>query len=218
MHDVVTTIHDNVEGRKRRTTGLAHSRNSIAFVAPFNSLRPRRPDRLSNPSRIASYHLASRSTPRPSSLYSYPLQQVDGVLSSEDIGVGVIIALSLVLLSSYLQNRSRDNTADLDDNPDESDSVVFGADAWKDISKPENYVLYNTRVRNKSENPKLSLPPTGGAFRSEKRVVVLALLVLFVPIFSFEFFLALSRQIVCGDGPLSMSGWALELCSPHFEP
>jgi hypothetical protein len=216
MHHVVTTIHGSVEGRKRRTTGLAHSRNSIAFVAPFISLRPSRLDRLSFPSRVASYHLAS--TPRPSSLYSYPLQQFDGVLSSEDIGVGVIIALSLVLLSSYLQNRSTDNTAVLDDNPDESDSVVFGADAWKDISKPENYVLYNTRVKNKLENPKLSLPPTGGAFRSEKRVVVLALLVLFVPIFSFEFFLALSRQIVCGDGPLSMSGWALELCSPHFEP
>jgi hypothetical protein len=203
-----------VEGRKTRCTRLEHSLNSIAFVTPCIARRRRQPERQSIESRIASYHFSPSF--RPSSLCSYPLQKMDGVLSSEDIGVGVMIALSLVLLTSSLQNRSESNMGILDDNPDDNEAVVFGADAWKDISKPENYVLYNTKVRNKLENPKLS-PPNRGTFRSEKRVVAIALLVLFVPIFSFEFFLALSRQVVCGNGPLSMAGWALELCSPHYE-
>jgi len=95
--------------------------------------------------------------------------------------------------------------------------VVFGADEWKDMSRPENYVLYSTKVRKQLEKRDSPLP-SGEVVRTEKSTVVIALLVLFVPIFSFEFFLGLSRQIVCGGDPLTQTSWALELCSPHYQP
>ena len=202
-------------GSATRSLRLECSRNPIAFITPFIPRRPSQPSRHSIQSRIASYQRAS--TLRRSPLSSHTQHQIDGVMSSGDIVIGVLIALSLVRLSSSLQNRSLASKADLDATLEEQAVDVFKADAWKDISRPENYVLYNTRVRNKLKNSKLSLP-IGTVFTSEKKVVAIALLLLFVPIFSFEFFLALSRQIVCGDSPLSLAGWALELCSPHIEP
>lgn len=196
---------------------LERSLNSIAFAAPFISRRRSESSRHNIQSRIASYQNHLAAALRPSSATCHTQSQVDGILSSEDVIIGVLIALSLVLIYSYLQNRSLTVNDDLVDNSGQQAVEVFRADAWKEISKPENYVLYNTRVRNNLENSKL-LPTNGTAFRSEKKVVAITLLLLFVPIFSFEFFLALSRQIVCGDGPFSLAGWAVELCSPHIEP
>mmetsp|Transcript_10663 Transcript_10663/g.15723 ORF Transcript_10663/g.15723 Transcript_10663/m.15723 type:complete len:289 (-) Transcript_10663:331-1197(-) len=108
--------------------------------------------------------------------------------------------------------------------------TVFGSDSWKEISRPENYVLYNTRVKNKDTTERSIFDifqkqdernVTGSA---EKKWVLIALLILFVPIFSVEFFFALSRQFMCGGvfggDPFSTqqptSAWAQEFCSPHL--
>ena len=78
---------------------------------------------------------------------------------------------------------------------DDDTSKVFDADNWKEMSREENYVLYNTKIRRrrtKSDNS-TSIRPIDN---KENRLVLVALLVLFVPIFSIEFFFALSRQFI----------------------
>ena len=108
------------------------------------------------------------------------------------------------------------NGYDDDDNSAESGisaPKVFNADNWKEMSREENYVLYNTRVRavrdsgreRKADRDAVTTKgDTEGdveivsGVRSEKKWVLVALLVLFVPIFSVEFFFALSRQFMCG--------------------
>jgi hypothetical protein len=167
---------------------------------------------------------ASRSGARshtPS--FAAPLQQID-VMSTEDVAVGAVLAVMLALLASYLQGRRDQSDVVLWNKKDDlipkdeaaSRGEVFGAESWKDISRPENYVLYNTEVRKKLKGEKPPAPSETG--RTENRVVVIALLALFVPVFSFEFFLSLSRQVICGGDPLTQSEWAQELCSPHFNP
>ena len=171
--------------------------------------------------RLPHYHLPAPILTSRHLAIPPPLQ-VDGVLSDEDIGAGILIAASLALLASYV-NRSgrqsteihlRDEKGDLDDS-DES-SVLFTAEAWKDISRPENYVLYNTQVRkklNKQDRPRTN----ANIFRIGKNGAAIALLFVFLPIFFFEIFLALSRQVVCNGDLLSQNAWALELCSPHYQ-
>ena len=110
---------------------------------------------------------------------------------------------------------------------------VFNADNWKEMSREENYVLYNTRVRavrdsgRERKADRDAVTTNGDAegnieiapgVRSEKKWVFVALLVLFVPIFSVEFFFALSRQFMCGGDPLNQSEWAQILCSPYRGP
>mmetsp|Transcript_31057 Transcript_31057/g.51301 ORF Transcript_31057/g.51301 Transcript_31057/m.51301 type:complete len:209 (+) Transcript_31057:111-737(+) len=154
-----------------------------------------------------------------------PQQQID-VMSTEDVGVGIFLALLLALLGSYLQGRRNQSDIVLWNNNEDdslskdeaSEGEVFGAESWKDISRPENYVLYNTEVRKKLEGKQSSTSGGDEVVRTEKRAVVIALLVLFVPVFSFEFFLTLSRQVICGGDVLAQSEWAQDLCSPHFNP
>jgi len=119
---------------------------------------------------------------------------------------------------------------DADDtfNGDASDKV-FNAENWKEMSREENYVLYNTRIREVGRERRAGREDTaskGGAegyasiasgIRSEKKGVLVALLVLFVPIFSMEFFFALSRQFMCGD-PVNQTEWAQIMCSPYRGP
>ena len=102
---------------------------------------------------------------------------------------------------------------------------------WKEISRPENYILYSTKVKQRLENSNTassssssqSIPADSSSTKvvTEKKLVLISLLVLFVPIFSIEFFFALSRQFLCGDPtlslPLSSSSWAQQLCSAHLE-
>ena len=83
------------------------------------------------------------------------------------------------------------------------------------MSRPESYVLYNQKLRQRRRSTKRRSPsssPFGGS--SENAWVVIALLALFVPIFSVEFFFALSRQLICGGDPLNRSDWSEFLCSP----
>ena len=82
---------------------------------------------------------------------------------------------------------------------DNDNNVVFNEDNWKEISKEENYVLYNTKIRQKNtENSERK--PMQNISKIENKLVLIALLVLFVPIFSVEFFFALSRQFICEMG------------------
>ena len=146
------------------------------------------------------------------------------VLSMEDIVVGVGMALGLAFLSSYLQGQRsqsdiilwRQDQIDLLEplsSGPSNETVVFGEDSWKEISRPENYVWYNADMRKKLENKDKQKT----VFKAEKKWVLIALLLLFVPIFSFEFFLALSRQIVCYSSPFTQSDWAVWMCSPHTD-
>ena len=93
-------------------------------------------------------------------------------------------------------------------------SVVFDGDDWREISRPENYILYNRRSKYDSDNKIVK----ENNFRSEKAWVLLALLALFTPIFSIELFFALSRQVLCGGGATALGDhsapWAEYLCSP----
>lgn len=150
-----------------------------------------------------------------------------GIFSSEDITTGLIIGFFLAFLASFLQGQGSQNdivlwngkrnpsAADRDSTTSESKtSVVFDGDDWREISRPENYILYNRRPKEDSENKIVE----ENNFRSEKAWVLLALLALFVPIFSIEFFFALSRQVLCGGGATALGDhsapWTEYLCSP----
>mmetsp|Transcript_18160 Transcript_18160/g.20966 ORF Transcript_18160/g.20966 Transcript_18160/m.20966 type:complete len:269 (+) Transcript_18160:102-908(+) len=175
----------------------------------------------------------------------------EDILSTEDILVGIVLAISLALLGSYLQSRRNQNDFVLwsnnydnkDDNSLRSNdnnitysssssedtttatstkNKVFGEEDWEKISQPENYILYSTKVRKqlkkqKEDNENTSSVVVNNVQRTEKKYVVIALLVLFVPIFGFEFFLSLSRQIICGGFLPSQTEWAQQLCSAHVE-
>jgi hypothetical protein len=140
------------------------------------------------------------------------------VLSTEDIVVGAVLAVALALTASFLQGRRSQNdfvlweknsAEDLTDTKSSEENVVFDAEAWKEMSNPDNYILYNRKLNEREKNRKSSQP-----FRLEKAWVIIALLTVFVPIFSIEFFFALSRQVVCGGNPMDQVDWAEYLCSP----
>lgn len=116
-----------------------------------------------------------------------------------------------------------------------SDKVIFDANDWIEISKPENYVPYSNKLRQ--SRLKRASGSDSKALGKERETVLFLLLLLFVPIFSLELFFALSRQFICGnfltqihdemwltdfDRALSslkgVSPWATYLCSPHLDP
>ena len=150
------------------------------------------------------------------------------ILSSEDIIIGSVLALALAFLWSFLQGRLsnsdvilwRVNPTEYMDGPFLSlneepttisnSTTTFAGSDWKEMSREENYVFYNTKVR-KQLSGQLKQPTL---LKEEKKWVIVALLVLFVPVFFFEFFLALSRGILCSE---SFSLWSVaqELCAPH---
>ncbi len=140
------------------------------------------------------------------------------VLNSEDLLVGTIIAFALASVVSFLQSRRSRNDFLLFENlPAESlldanvtENRVFNADAWKEISRPDNYVFYNRKVKvSQKAKDGTNISPV------EKTWVLVALLALFVPIFSVEFFFAVSRQLICDQGnSILQPDWAEYLCSP----
>lgn len=156
---------------------------------------------------------------------------IDGVLSIQDIVVGIILAFALAFGWSFLNGQSSSTsfvswpsqTKNSNDTIDITNSVkgsgvgdddinkIFNEDNWKEMSREENYVLYNTKIRQKKNEMSEKKP----ALQSDKenRLVLIALLVLFVPIFSVEFFFALSRLFICEMG---VGGGELvnKLCSP----
>lgn len=158
---------------------------------------------------------------------------VGDVLSTQDIVVGTILAFILAFTYSYLNGQSSStsfvswgnqiqNENEVAEDSFESaetkevENRVFDANNWKDISREENYVLYNTRIKSslqklntKQQNSNVNVSKT------ENKLVLIALLALFVPIFSVEFFFALSRQFLCEVGdPSDRIEFVQKLCSP----
>ena len=90
------------------------------------------------------------------------------VLSTQDIVVGTILAFILAFSYSYLNGQSSSSSfvswqsqLDRDINASASTSIssssditgeekVFNSENWKEMSREENYVLYNTRIRQKT--------------------------------------------------------------------
>jgi hypothetical protein len=147
------------------------------------------------------------------------------VLSSADIVNGTLIALVLAFTASFLQGRRKQNDFVLWEpavgNATESKignkTKVFDGDAWTEAGRPENYVLYNSRLwqrqpRGSQDQKTPSIPSS--SFPVERAWVIVGLLALFVPIFSIEFFFAFSRQVFCGSSPMDQPDWASYLCSP----
>lgn len=173
--------------------------------------------------RSSSIIYASSSTPS--------VAEVGDALSTEDIVVGTILAFILAFTYSYLNGQSSSTSfvswgnqiKKNEDSFDEStetagdDERVFDAKNWKDISREENYVLYNTRVKSSLQklNTKQQNSNNVNVDKTENKLVLVALLALFVPIFSVEFFFALSRQFLCEVGdPSDRVEFVQKLCSP----
>mmetsp|Transcript_36090 Transcript_36090/g.77809 ORF Transcript_36090/g.77809 Transcript_36090/m.77809 type:complete len:234 (-) Transcript_36090:56-757(-) len=181
-----------------------------------------------------SYDAATPITPMPFNSLTMSnnldLPELDPVLSTEDIVIGTVLAFVLAFGWSFLNGQSS-STAFVSwpsqttnkngefetDNPVQDsnleDNKVFDKDNWKEMSREENYVLYNTKIRQKI-NPERRQDNIGNKEESkENKLVLVALLVLFVPIFSVEFFFALSRQFMCEMGT-EPGGLMQKLCSP----
>ena len=91
---------------------------------------------------------------------------------------------------------------------------VFNAQSWEEMAKPENYVWYNSKMRERDTFRADSSSDRATGIL-EKRWVLVGLISLFVPVFSFEFFLALSRQFMCEGDIFTQPAWSHDLCSPH---
>jgi len=154
---------------------------------------------------------------------------VGDALSTEDIVVGTILAFILAFSYSYLNGQSSSTSfvswgnqiqkenESLEAETTDDDERVFDANNWKDISREENYVLYNTRVKSSLQklNTKQQKSNNVNVDKTENKLVLVALLALFVPIFSVEFFFALSRQFLCEVGdPSDRIEFVQKLCSP----
>ena len=119
--------------------------------------------------------------------------------------------------TTALGSDENDDDSSLLLNSNKNERIVFDADSWKEMSDPESYVFYNQKLKqrkakSKSKQKLLNIKP-------ENAWVLVSLLILFVPIFSVEFFFATSRQFLCGGGdPLNQSDWSAFLCSPVYVP
>lgn len=179
------------------------------------------------------YNFVNRRSSILASSSTQSAAAVVDALSTQDIVVGTILAFVLAFTYSYLNGQSsstpfvswgnqiqKENEVAEDSfesaETKEVENRVFDANNWKDISREENYVLYNTRIKSslqklntKQQNSNVNVSKT------ENKLVLIALLALFVPIFSVEFFLALSRQFLCEVGdPSDRIEFVQKLCSP----
>ena len=160
------------------------------------------------------------------------------VLSTQDIVIGTILAFALAFGYTYLNGQSSSSNfvswssqageIRTDDTPSMStlynttsiNSTVFNETNWKEMSRRENYILYNTRIRRKKEGREDAQNKNNPPSR-ENKLVLVALLALFLPIFSIEIFFALSRQFLCEGGLFGGNNGAGELaerlCSPFLK-
>ena len=153
--------------------------------------------------------------------------ELDNVLSNQDLLIGTLLAVLLASFASSLQNRRNQNdfilgsedsqpfsastkeeqSTGLQDVLNSTTAITEVEDAsqqfqdWKEMSQPENYIWYKKRQQEPSSSRQMPV---------EQRWVLFALLLLFTPIFSFEFFLTVSRQLLCN------SHWevARQWCAP----
>ncbi|GAX16836.1 hypothetical protein FisN_5Hu209 [Fistulifera solaris] len=154
----------------------------------------------SAPGVLSSLTLAHELTPAlPTPATS---SSIDPLLTS-DLGYGIISAFILAGFATFLQSLRSQNDFVLAPPPvkDNIRSAVTNTttfEDWKDISRPENFVLFTKRGKMNAKTPYQ---------RVEQRWVFFALLLLFTPIFSFEFFLTVSRQLLCA--------WDQVFCQPY---
>ncbi len=205
---------------------------SAAFVTrlPSSKKLPLSASSALRPSGTFCHILVRRSSSILASTSTPSVAAVGDALSTEDIVVGTILAFVLAFTYSYLNGQSSSTSFvswgnQIQKNEDSFESVettsdderVFDAKNWKDISREENYVLYNTRIKSKL-NTKQQNANNAKVEKTENKLVLVALLALFVPIFSVEFFFALSRQFLCEIGdPSDRVEFVQKLCSPvHF--
>ena len=127
--------------------------------------------------------------------------ELDDVLSNQDLFQGALLAFALAGLASFLQSQRAQSDFVLSTPavpPNTTTTAVANQtrtfDDWQDIAKPDNYIWYKKRSAPRQV--------------VEQRWVLVALLILFTPIFSFEFFLTVSRQILCSIE------WTRDLCLP----
>jgi uncharacterized integral membrane protein len=162
-------------------------------------------------------------------------------LSTQDIVIGTILAFILALGYSYLNGQSSStnfvswqsqpplgivNGTSKMESLDERDinSRVFNETSWKEISRKEHYVLYNTRIREKQSpvknaSTRIDSSSDINSKQRENKLILFALLALFLPIFFIEIFFALSRQFICEGGWFGGNfegDLAERLCSPIF--
>jgi hypothetical protein len=154
---------------------------------------------------------------------------IDGVFTASDLIIGAALALALATISDQLERPRRDSTSDqlvvIDPytNTSGTDTLLWANatqptrsvvvfDSWDEMQRPDNYIWYKTtaKARNRSNQLPLGNPAT----TTERRWVVIALVVVFAPIFTFELVLTVSRQIMCGAFLVDHVEWARYLCSP----
>jgi hypothetical protein len=200
-----------------------------SFLAPFISTRSqlsRRRHRQIIPCSSFDPSISQQCVGRQLSLPAALSVSTIDVLSTEDLLVGGVLAFGLAFTFSYLQSRraqsdfvlwekQADSTFGANATQAENIGVVFDAKSWKEMSRPENYILFKNKLRD-SQKLNASSASDNSSFGTEKVWILLALLVLFIPIFSIEFFFALSRQLICDGDPLVQTDWAFELCTPHL--
>ena len=160
---------------------------------------------------------------------------IDNVLETSDIIIGIILAFMLAFLASFLQGRRNQNDfvlgeiqpegeedVEKDGSRDDSNSTtassvkIFDGDSWNEVSDPNNYILYQGKLRDR-DRIRQEEKKNSTTIPVERTWVLIALLALFLPIFSVEFFFALSRQLICGTAATSteqLSDFANNLCSP----
>ena len=90
------------------------------------------------------------------------------VLGTSDIVIGAIIAVMLAFLASFLQGRRNQNDFVLGEikeeewlsstnstcTNDEEGRVVFDGKSWREVSDPENYILYKGKLRERDRKRK----------------------------------------------------------------
>lgn len=222
------------------------------FVLPASAEFHARIPLIRNPSDSAAIFHSDLTRITSSSRSTMILSASDihddvAILSNDDLMTGAFMAISLAFLFSFLQGISPSSTSfrlwpvDKKSSINEitepmenlkNDEIIFSE--WREMSRPENYLLYANKLRQASKaTPTFTtVNDPSVTVRTEKRFVLFVLLLLFVPIFSVEFFFALSRQLICGNFAFSptdaailsnhsignnLSPWAKELCSPHLD-
>ena len=219
MRGYHTTAFIQIRGKTKDKLNRAYTRHAFMIGDGVFSRRP-----SSSLEMVSSNEEAVTSFIMISDINDIDTTATD-ILSTQDIVVGTILALLLAFGWSYLNDQSSstsfvswpskngDDTLseDITTSIKESDeSTTF--DEWKEMSREENYVLYNTKIRQ-SIDEKKPTQQLNEVKRKENKAVLIALLLLFVPIFSIEFFFALSRQFVCQWG-LGGEQIVTKLCSP----
>lgn len=103
----------------------------------------------------------------------------------------VSFAQSIIAPSTFIQSKEES----LHHNQTDTSTTIFSD--WEDISQAENYVWYNTKLRQRKQSAMTRSSLSNTNPKTEQRWVFVSLLMFFTPIFTFEFFLTVSRQILC---------------------